>query len=120
MRSGDRVDRWSVRDAVLFGAPTLMAVSSVLHPLPPFMSPGMLEFLRPRLSLWLGIHLVQVVLVLLLGLAIWFLTEGLSNPKSHSTCLSAGTKQEIGGPRGPRYLRSSSAALCISRRKTPP
>jgi hypothetical protein len=34
------------------------------------MSPGMLEFLRPRLSLWLGIHLVQVVLVLLLGLAI--------------------------------------------------
>jgi hypothetical protein len=73
------VDRWSVRDAVLFGAPTLMAVSSVLHPLPPFMSPGMLKFLRPRLSLWLGIHLVQVVLVLLLGLAIWFLTEGLSS-----------------------------------------
>jgi hypothetical protein len=69
--------RWSVRQAVLFGAPLLMAIATVLHPLPPFSEPGMLEFLRPRLSLWMGVHLVQLGLVLLLGIVLWFLTEGL-------------------------------------------
>jgi hypothetical protein len=42
------------------------------------MGPGVLEFLRPRLGLWMGVHVVQLFLVLLLGLAVWFLTEGLS------------------------------------------
>lgn len=68
----------SIRRVVLFGAPALMAVASVLHPLAPFLGPGVLEFLRPRLGLWMGVHVVQLFLVLLLGLALWFLTEGLS------------------------------------------
>jgi hypothetical protein len=70
--------RGSVRRGILFGAPALMAMSSVLHPLAPFMGPGVLEFLRPRLGLWMGVHVVQLFLVLLLGLAVWFLSEGLS------------------------------------------
>jgi hypothetical protein len=70
--------RWSVRSAVLIGSPLLMAVSSVLHPRAPFGRAGMLEFLRPRLSLWMGVHLVQLFLLLLLGLALFLLTEGLS------------------------------------------
>jgi len=69
--------RWSVRTAVLLGSPLLMAVSSVIHPHPPFNQPGMFEFLRPRLSLWMGVHFAQLLLVFLLGLALWFLTEGL-------------------------------------------
>jgi hypothetical protein len=70
--------RWSVRTAVLLGSPLLMAVSSLIHPHPPFSRPGMLDFLRPRLSLWMGVHLVQLFLVFLLGLTLWFLTEGLA------------------------------------------
>ena len=71
--------RWSVRTAVVLGSPLLMAVSSVIHPHPPFSQPGMLDFLRPRLSLWMTVHLVQVLLIFLLGLALWFLTEGLAS-----------------------------------------
>src|SRR5262245_48148104 len=71
------MDRWSARKAVLFGSPLLMAVASVVHPHPPFRLPGMFEFLRSRLSLWMGVHFVQLILVFLLGLTIWFLTEGL-------------------------------------------
>ena len=62
--------RWSVRTAVVLGSPLLMAVSSVIHPHPPFSQPGMLDFLRPRLSLWMNVHLVQLVLIFLLGLAL--------------------------------------------------
>lgn len=71
--------RWSMRETVLFGGPALMAVSSVLHPLPPFFAPGMLAFLRSRLSLWMSVHVCQVVLVLLLGIVLWLLTEGLAS-----------------------------------------
>jgi hypothetical protein len=69
--------RGNVRTAVLLGAPLLMAVSSVLHPHPPLRAPGMLAFLRPRASVWMDVHLAQLVLVLLLGIALWLLTEGL-------------------------------------------
>jgi hypothetical protein len=68
-----------VRTTVVLGSPLLMAVSSVLHPHPPFSQPGMLDFLRPRLSLWMTVHLVQLLLIFLLGLALWFLTEGLAS-----------------------------------------
>jgi len=67
----------TMRRAVLLGAPLLMAVSSVIHPHPPLREPGMLAFLRPRASVWMGVHLGQLVLVLLLGIALWLLTEGL-------------------------------------------
>jgi hypothetical protein len=73
------IDRWSVRTAVLFGSPLLMTVSSLIHPHSPFSQPGMLDFLRPRLSLWMGVHLAQLFLVFLLGLALWFLTEGVAS-----------------------------------------
>ena len=69
--------RLSLRTTVLFGAPLLMTVSSLIHPHPPFSQPGMLDFLRPRLSLWMGVHVVQLFLVFLLGLVLWFLTEGI-------------------------------------------
>jgi len=72
------MDRGSVRTAVLFGAPLLMAVASLVHPHPPLREPGMLAFLRPRLSLWIDVHVVQLFLVLLLGVALWLLTEGLA------------------------------------------
>ncbi len=70
--------RGTMRRAVLLGAPLLMAVSSLIHPHPPFREPGMLAFLRPRVSVWMGVHLVQLLLVLLLGIALWLLTEGLA------------------------------------------
>jgi hypothetical protein len=67
-----------MRRVVLLGSPILMAISTVLHPHPPFSRPGMLEFLRPRLPLWMGVHVVQLFLVFLLGVTLWFLTEGLA------------------------------------------
>jgi len=70
-------NRWSLRTTILFAGPLLMAVSSLIHPHPPFSQPGMLDFLRPRLSLWMGVHVVQLFLVFLLGLVLWFLTEGI-------------------------------------------
>ena len=72
------MDQRSVRRVVLLGSPILMAISSVLHPHPPFSRPGMLEFLRPRLPLWMGVHVGQLFLVFLLGVTVWFLTEGLA------------------------------------------
>ena len=67
-----------LRRGVLLGSPILMAISCVLHPHPPFSRPGMLEFLRPRLPMWMGVHVVQLFLVFLLGVTLWFLTEGLA------------------------------------------
>jgi hypothetical protein len=72
------MDRVSMRRAILLGGPLLMAVSSVVHPHPPFRRPGMHEFLQTRLALWMGVHVVQLFLVLLLGLTLWFLVEGLA------------------------------------------
>ncbi len=37
----------------------------------------MLDFRRPRLSLWMGVHVVQLFLPFLLGLVLLFLTEGI-------------------------------------------
>ena len=56
-----------------------MAVASVVHPHPPLRSPGMFDFVRSRLSLWTNLHVVQLGLVLLLGLTLWLLTEGLAS-----------------------------------------
>jgi hypothetical protein len=70
--------RATLRKGVLLGAPLLMAVTSLFHPHPPLRQPGMIAFLRPRASVWMGVHLAQLVLVLLLGIALWVLTEGLA------------------------------------------
>jgi hypothetical protein len=84
------MDSRSMRTVVLLGSPLLMAVSSVIHPHPPFASPGMLEFLRPRLSLWMGVHLVQLLMIFLLGITLWLLTEGLAGRAATWSRLATG------------------------------
>jgi hypothetical protein len=68
--------------------PMLMAVVSLLHPLPPFFGGGIFEFLRSRMDVWMGVHLVQLPLFGLLGLVLWFLTEGLEGPAATTSRLA--------------------------------
>ncbi len=70
----DESRRW-LRRLLLFGTPVAMGVVSILHP-KGGASASVPASLQPRLGLWLGVHLVQLVLVGLLGLTIWTLVEG--------------------------------------------
>ncbi|MCX6022615.1 MAG: hypothetical protein NTZ05_12965, partial [Chloroflexi bacterium] len=66
----------SPRSPLMVVTPALACVITVVHPFLPFNGRGVLEFLRPRLDLWMVIHRVQLPLVGLLGMVIRFLTEG--------------------------------------------
>jgi hypothetical protein len=62
----------------MLGAPLLMAIVSVFHPLPPpFSNAGLLESFRSRMGIWMGVRLIQLPIFALLGLTLLLLTEGL-------------------------------------------
>jgi hypothetical protein len=63
-----------VRRIVTLGTPLVMAVVSVLHPISA--GPSVVADLQPRLDLWLGIHVFQLVMIGLLGATLWLLISG--------------------------------------------
>src|SRR5215510_13715442 len=69
-----------LRMLVVFGTPVAFATTGFLH-LVPWPSGSELEVytrLRDHATLWITIHLVQFLLILLLAVAVSWLTEGLS------------------------------------------
>jgi hypothetical protein len=69
-----------LRMLVVFGTPVAFATTGFLH-LVPWPSGSELEVytrLRDQATLWIAIHLVQLLLILLLAVAVSWLTEGLS------------------------------------------
>jgi hypothetical protein len=67
----------------LYGTPIAMGVVSVLHPLP--RAASIVEALRPDLDRWLAVHVLQLFLVPLLAVALWFLVARLRGVAA-STC----------------------------------
>jgi hypothetical protein len=66
----------SLRRLVLFGTPILMAIVSVIHPIPH--GESFIESIEPHLGTWLAVHIVQLVLIGLLGITMGLLVSGLS------------------------------------------
>ncbi len=62
------------RRALVLG-PVLFGVVTLLHPLPHW--GRIVESLAPRLGLWIGVHVAQLVLIPLLMLTVWTLLAGL-------------------------------------------
>jgi len=70
-----------LRMLVVFGTPVAFAITGFLH-LVPWPSGSELEVytrLRDHATLWIAIHVVQLLLILLLAVAVSWLTEGLSS-----------------------------------------
>ena len=65
----------TLRTLILLGTPLLTGIVSVVHP--HLMGEQVLEQLQPQLNLWLGVHLMQLLLIGLLGVVIWLLVDGL-------------------------------------------
>ena len=71
----------TLRTLVLLGTPLLTGIVSVVHP--HLVGEHVLEQLQPQISVWLGVHLAQLVLIGLLGVVIWLLMEGLRGSAAH-------------------------------------
>ena len=81
MASTSTVAMW--RLALLVGAPLAFAVTGTLHLVPasePIVGSDF-DHVVPHSSLWIGIHVVQLVIISLLALAVAVLTQGLSDPQ---------------------------------------
>jgi hypothetical protein len=63
------------RRLVLRGTPIAFGVASLLHPVPGHQP--IVDALEPRLGRWLGVHVAQLVLLILLAATLWLLVEGL-------------------------------------------
>jgi len=63
------------RRLVLRGTPIAFGVASLLHPVPG--RQPIVDALEPRLGRWLGVHVAQLVLLILLAATLWLLVEGL-------------------------------------------
>ena len=63
----------------MFGTPASLMVVSVFHPsrLVSQFTPSVFEFLAPRVSVWLGVHIVQLLLLGPLGLTVLYMTQGV-------------------------------------------
>ena len=66
----------SLSRLVLFGAPILMGIVSVIHPVPT--GESFIESIEPHLGIWLAVHVVQLALIGLIGITIGLLGSGLS------------------------------------------
>jgi len=70
-----------LRMLVVFGTPVAFATTGLLH-LVPWPVGSELEIytkLRDHATLWITIHVVQLLLILLLAVALYWLTDGLTN-----------------------------------------
>jgi hypothetical protein len=64
-----------MRRLVTLGPPAIFALLSLVHPRP--RSSSIAAALAPQVGLWIAVHLAQLVLVALLGFAVWLLLEEL-------------------------------------------
>jgi hypothetical protein len=63
---------------VILGTPILMGIVSVIHP--NLLGGSVVDKLQPQIGLWLTVHVIQLVLIGLLGVVIWLLVDGLNGP----------------------------------------
>jgi hypothetical protein len=68
-----------VRMLVVFGTPLTFAITGFLHLVPGGGAPDIYTSLRDHATLWIAIHVVQLVLILLLAVAVYWLTDGLTS-----------------------------------------
>lgn len=64
---------------VVFGTPIAFAVTGFLHLVPDAGAADIYTGLRDYAGLWVAIHVGQLLLILLLAVAVYWLTEGLSS-----------------------------------------
>jgi hypothetical protein len=64
------------RRALAVTAPVLFLLVSLLHPLPDWAH--IVDSLAPRWTLWMAVHVAQLVLVPLLVFSVWMLLDGLT------------------------------------------
>ena len=62
---------------LVVGPPVLFGLVTVLHPLPNW--GRIVDSLAPRLGLWIGVHVAQLILVPLVMLTVWTLLAGLDD-----------------------------------------
>jgi hypothetical protein len=69
-----------LRMLVVFGTPVAFAITGFLHlvPWPTGTEAEIYTRLRDHATLWIAIHVVQLLLILLLAVAVYWLTEGLT------------------------------------------
>jgi cytochrome bd-type quinol oxidase subunit 2 len=67
------------RILVVFGTPIAFAITGFLHLVPETDAPNIYTGLRDSAGLWIAIHVVQLLLILLLAVAVYWLTEGLTS-----------------------------------------
>lgn len=82
-------DRWqkserSFRRLLTLGTPIALAIVSIIHPNPflpfnqlPLNGPDDVQFIQSHVTLWLSVHVAQLFLIGLLGMAVWYLIEGI-------------------------------------------
>ena len=63
-----------MRRLVTLGTPVAFALMSLAHPRP---GPTAAATLAPQVGLWIAVHVAQLVLIPLTGLAVWLLIEDL-------------------------------------------
>jgi hypothetical protein len=63
----------------VFGTPIAFAVTGFLHLVPDTGAADIYTGLRDYAALWLAIHVAQLLLILLLAVAVYWLTEGLTS-----------------------------------------
>jgi hypothetical protein len=67
------------RILIVFGAPIAFAITGFLHLVADGDAPDIYTGLRGHAGLWIAIHVVQLLLILLLAVAIHWLTDGLTS-----------------------------------------
>jgi hypothetical protein len=67
------------RILIVFGAPIAFAVTGFLHLVADGDAPDIYSGLKGHAGLWIAIHVVQLLLILLLAVTVYWLTEGLTS-----------------------------------------
>jgi hypothetical protein len=67
------------RILIVFGAPIAFAITGLLHLVADGDVPDIYSGLKSQAGLWIAIHVVQLLLILLLAVAVYWLTEGLTS-----------------------------------------
>jgi hypothetical protein len=67
------------RILIVFGTPIAFAITGFLHLVADGDVPDIYSGLKGHADLWIAIHVVQLLLILLLAVAVYWLTEGLTS-----------------------------------------
>ena len=67
------------RILIVFGTPIAFAITGFLHLVADADAADIYSGLKGHVGLWIVIHVVQLLLILLLAVAVYWLTEGLTS-----------------------------------------